>query len=145
MTHPTPSYFCDLVLGTDLIRVARLQKAFSRYGQSFFNRLLTNAELNYCFSDTKKEAVSIYRAAGKIALKEATAKALATGLNGLGWTHGVNWHDIEVLSQQNQAPELKLHGKAKNIALEKHIQTWKISLSHDGEYATATVIGLIHF
>lgn len=144
MKHSTSHGFNDLALGTDLINVDRLKKTFSRYGQTFFGKMLTPLELDYCFRETKKEDVSIRRAAGKIALKEAVSKALGTGLNGLGWGDGVAWHDIEVLSQQNQAPTLQLHGKAKLIATEKQIQTWRISLSHDGDYAIATVIGLIH-
>lgn len=143
--HHTSTGFNDLLLGTDLIEVSRLKEAFSRHGQAFFAKMLTQEEMEYCFTASPKEAVSIYRAAGKIALKEAVSKALGTGLNGLGWKDGVNWHEIEVLAQHQHPPKLKLHGRAQRIADALHVRTWRLSLSHDGGYAIGTVVGLIHY
>src|SRR5262249_39990631 len=96
MSHT--SAFTDLLLGTDLVHVPRLRAAFSRHGRLFFARLLTPAELAYCFSAGKKEAAAIRHAAGRLALKEAVSKALGTGLNGLGWSQGVGWQEIEMVS-----------------------------------------------
>ena len=83
------------------------------------------------------------RAAGRIALKEAVSKALGVGVNGLGWSNGLSWREVEVVAEVRQAPTLLLHGRAKQIANERHIRAWRTSLSHDGDYAMATVIGLI--
>jgi holo-[acyl-carrier protein] synthase len=142
MSH-TLAGITDLRLGTDLVYIPRLQTALSRYGQLFFARLLTSAELAYCFSADKRESISIRRAAGRIALKEAVSKALGTGLNGLGWSQGIYWQNIELQARERQAPALILHGKAKQIAEQAGICDWRVSLSHDGDYATATAIGLI--
>lgn len=140
MSTPAPS-LNQLVLGTDLIYVPRLQTAYARYGRGFLSKLLTEAELAHCFSAANKPLPIIRRAAGKIAVKEAVSKALGTGIQGLGWAQGVPWHSIEVVAQNQQAPRLLLHGKAQQAAQNLGLREWRISLSHDGDYATATAIG----
>lgn len=140
-SHPSP--ISDLRLGNDLIEVSRLRKAYARFGQAFFAKMLTPEELRYCFCEPTREVVFLRRAAGKIALKEAVSKALGTGLNGLGWGEGVSWHEMQILSPSKQPPELELTGHAQRVANELNIRTWRLSLSHDGDYAMATVIGLI--
>jgi holo-[acyl-carrier protein] synthase len=144
MASPSSSFsFNDLLLGTDLVEVSRLKKAFSCYGQVFFAKMLTPLEMEHCFTAATKESVSIQRAAGRIAVKEAVSKALGSGLNGLGWGKGVDWREIEVVSGHQQPPRLKLHAGAQALAEEMQVRDWRISLSHDGQYAIATVIGLI--
>ncbi len=155
-----------LCLGTDLVYVPRLEKSLTRFGQAFFARLLTPAELAYCFGEAEtvaqihsgnEDPLALYatssrhtqaltrrnlqRVAARIAVKEAVAKALGTGLNGLGWGQGVSWQEIETLSQPQQAPQLQLYGRAKARADAAGIHRWLLSFSHDGDYATATVIG----
>ena len=90
-----------------------------------------------------REPQLVRRAAGRIALKEAVAKALGIGINGLGWTKGAPWKAIEVVGQSQSPPGLCLHGRALETATNLGIQAWRCSLSHDGDYAMATAIGLI--
>jgi holo-[acyl-carrier protein] synthase len=85
----------------------------------------------------------VKRAAGKIAVKEAVSKALGMGINGLGWAQGAAWKDIEVISQSQSPPGLVLHGRALKASDRLGLRSWRLSLSHDGDYATATVIGLL--
>ena len=127
-------------IGNDLVYIPRLRKAQKRYGEAFFLKLLTSAEWAYCKSGGEKRCLT--RVAGRLAVKEAVAKALGCGLNGLGWGRGVDWREVEVISGNRMPPELKLHGKAVHQADALSIQAWHISLSHDGDYALATVLGL---
>jgi holo-[acyl-carrier protein] synthase len=90
-----------------------------------------------------RESVFIQKAAGRIAVKEAVSKALGCGVNGLGWRQGVQWRDIEVVSQKQSPPELLLRGRALDASTRLGVRTWRLSLSHDGDYALATVVGLI--
>lgn len=131
----------DLKLGTDLVFVPRLAASYQRYGDAFFQKLLTETEIIYCHAAGSE--VFLRRAAGKIALKEAVSKALGVGLNGLGWAQGANWKEIETLAARHQPPSLKLHGRTLAIAQQNGISDWRLSLSHDGEYAMATVVGLV--
>lgn len=134
----------NLVLGTDLVHVPRLRVSYQRYGEAFFNKLLTPAEWAYCQGvGPLREPQLIRRAAGRIALKEAVAKALGIGINGLGWTQGAQWKDIEVVGQSQSPPGLCLHGRALETSTNLGIGAWRCSLSHDGDYALATAIGLI--
>lgn len=140
---PEPSDPPLFHLGTDLVFVPRLAKAYQHYGLSFFQKLLTADELAYCQgSGVFRETLFLRRAAGRIAVKEATSKALGTGLNGLGWHQGVQWREIETLSKSQSPPTLLLRGRALEISNRLGIRVWRLSLSHDGEYALATVAGL---
>jgi holo-[acyl-carrier protein] synthase len=134
------SPFHNLLPGTDLVYVPRLAKPYARFGTKFFDRLLSPAELAYCNCNERQ---FLKRAAGRIAVKEATSKALGTGLNGLGWHQGVDWLEIEVIGQSQSPPGLALSGRALEVANGLKVRAWRVSLSHDGDYAMATVIGLI--
>lgn len=129
-------HILDIRTGTDIVYIPRLEAAYQRFGDAFFKRVLTPSELAYCKNNFNKIS-------GRIAVKEAVAKALGTGIRGLGWAAGAPWQDIEVQSENNAVPTLTLHGRALEYAQEQGIADWRISLSHDGEYATATVLGLI--
>ena len=65
-------------------------------------------------------------------------KALGTG------TIGINWHDIEVVSNETGAPIIQLYGKAYDKAQENGIKEFAISISHCKEYAVAFVIGNVN-
>lgn len=134
----------DLVLGTDLVFVPRLTERYRRHGDVFFRKILTESELAYCKgSDPVRETLFVKRAAGKIAVKEAVSKALGIGINGLGWAQGAAWREIEVTAQSQSPPGLMLTGRALDASDRLGIRSWRLSLSHDGDYATATVIGLL--
>jgi holo-[acyl-carrier protein] synthase len=138
------------VLGTDLVYVPRVITAWSRFGTRFLEKLLTPEEIDYCIgknpvmpssASRKKVWVSAQKLSARIAAKEAATKALSTGLNGLSWGKGVDWKEIIVKSQDKAAPALCLAGKAQALAQSKSLLSWCVSLSHDGEYTVATVIG----
>lgn len=67
------------------------------------------------------------------AAKEAFGKALGTGIRGFSLC------EAEVLHKENGAPYLFLSGKAKAASDKIHAE-FSLSLSHDGDYATAFVI-----
>ncbi|HEY9687654.1 MAG TPA: holo-ACP synthase [Coleofasciculaceae cyanobacterium] len=132
----------NLLLGTDLVFLPRLERTFRRHGDAFFRKLLTPEELAYCREGGRLPHF-FQRAGGRIAAKEAVSKALGTGLNGLGWGQGVDWAEIEVISQSKRPPEIRLNGRALEFSSGLGVQQWRISLTHDGDYAMATVLGII--
>lgn len=137
--------FSDLRVGTDLVYIPRLHRSYARLGLRFLQRLLTPQELAYCQGQGSafRESFFLKRAAARIAAKEAVAKALGSGLNGLGWGQGIHWHEVEVIASKQSPPELVLSGRALQYASQLNIECWRFSLSHDGDYALATVTGLI--
>lgn len=115
-------------IGVDLIDTQRIAEIINRYGDRFLARVYTPQELIYC----NGRATSL---AARWAAKEATAKALGTGIGEIGW------QEIEVVGQHNGRPTLLLHGAAAELAAKLGITEFAVSLSHTEDYAVAFVIG----
>jgi holo-[acyl-carrier protein] synthase len=116
-----------LTTGIDIIEISRVRGVLERYGQRFLDRIFTPAEIAYC----RDRAPNL---AARFAAKEATMKALGTGVRGVGWK------DIEVVRQESGAPSIELHGRAKQRAQRLGVQEVAISLSHSRDYAVASVV-----
>ena len=71
--------------------------------------------------------------AARFAAKEAVAKALRAPGDG-------SWHDVEVLVELDGSPVLTVTGACAQHADRLGVQRWHVSLSHDGDLATAFVI-----
>lgn len=142
------NHFSNLVLGSDLVAIPRVLASYHRFGTRFLSRFLTSAELHACQAglsnpDSPRYATHVMtKVAARIAAKEAASKALGVGISGIGWDQGVAWKEIEVLSEPKSPPTLKLSGKAAQVAQRHGIRVWRVSLTHDQDYAMATVIGL---
>jgi holo-[acyl-carrier protein] synthase len=117
--------------GTDLIEIARIQQSIDRFGDRFLARLFTPAEIAYC--QRKKNAAESF--AARFAAKEATAKALGTGIS-----HGVTWLEIEVTREPSGKPGVKLLGRAATRARNLGITRTSLSLTHSRDVALAVVI-----
>ena len=116
-----------ITTGVDIIEIPRIQRVFGEYGQRFLNRIYTAGEIDYC----RGRAPNL---AARFAAKEATMKALGTGVRGVGW------RDIEVVREASGAPGIKLHGRAERRAQRLGLQEISVSLSHSREYAVAVVV-----
>ena len=117
-------------IGIDIIEVERIKRLILRWGSRFEQRVYTPQELTYC-GETQTRYT---RLAARFAAKEATFKALGTGL-----TVGMNWQDVEIRSNDVGKPSLVLHGKVKQYATEIGVVDCFVSLSHAVEYAIAQV------
>ncbi len=118
-----------LATGIDLIEIERIESAIARHGERFLNRIYTEREL----ADCAGRAESL---AARFAAKEAAAKALRTGIG------EINWREVEIKRAENGAPELHLHGKAKELARNIGVGIWSVSLSHSQSHAIAMVTGI---
>lgn len=118
-------------LGTDLARVERFRRFILEGKSALLARLFTDGERQYA----QAKADPAPHLAARFAAKEAGMKAF-----GLGWRDGLSWHDFEVVPDRLGRPELVLHGRAAQLALERCITVTHLSYSHDGDYAVATVI-----
>jgi len=121
-----------LGLGTDMIEIARIEHSLARFGDAFLRRIYTAAEIAYCQQKKKTAAESF---AARFAAKEATAKALGTGIS-----LGVAWTEIEVVRLPGRRPTLHLSGRAAAIAERLGIRHLSVSLSHIRELAIAVVV-----
>ena len=120
-----------LGIGIDLVEIVRIKRAIERWGARFEKRIFTVQEIDYC-SQTE---IGFQRFAARFAAKEATLKALGTGLVG-----DMRWHDVEVMSYSSGQPHLQLSGSVANCANQMGVSHMLLSLSHTENYAIANVI-----
>lgn len=118
-------------VGTDICSVERIAKAYERFGKRFLMKIFTEREITYILSAPLH---TVTRIAGRFAAKEAAAKALGTG-----W-YGLAWKEIELIRQPSGEPSLLLHGRAIEIAKKRGLVNFEVSISHEQQFATATVI-----
>lgn len=120
-----------LGIGSDIVKVSRIEKLVDRYNQRFLQRVFTAAETTYACS----KARPALHLAARFAAKEAFVKALGSGLR-----EGLNWCDIEVVNNELGQPQLKLYNYAQQACHEKLNATTWLSLAHEQEFALAFVV-----
>ena len=116
-----------LSTGVDIIEINRIAAVLERYGDRFLRRIYTPDELEYCRRRPSKLA-------SRFAAKEATMKALGTGVRGVGWK------DIEVVRAPSGAPSIRLHGRAKFRAERLGVVEISVSMSDSQDNAVAFVV-----
>ena len=104
------------------------------HGDRFLQRCFVETEIAYA---QVAPAARGERIAARFAAKEAVLKALGTGLR-----DGIDWKDITITRNELGAPGVSLAGRAAEIAGEHGICGWRISLSHAGGFAMASVLAL---
>jgi holo-[acyl-carrier protein] synthase len=118
-------------IGIDIIEVRRVREVISRTPR-FVERVYTERERAYCDS---RGAVAAQHYAARFAAKEAALKALQTG-----WTGGIAWQDIEVVSRDSGAPMLLFRGRVLELYEQSGARAAHLSISHTSEHAIAQVI-----
>lgn len=116
-----------LKTGVDLIEIDRIRATLDRYGERFLKRIFTEAEIVECAGRAESLAT-------RFAAKEATTKALGTGIG------PVRWREVETLRKKSGEPYLVLHGRAEQIARYLGLTNWAVSFSHSKGTAIAVVI-----
>ncbi|MBQ7901156.1 MAG: holo-ACP synthase [Clostridia bacterium] len=113
-------------VGIDIVQISRIQKAMQN--PNFADKILTCAEKNQGTHN------NIQSTAASFAAKEAFSKALGTGMRGFGF------EDISVLHDGLGKPYLQFSPIVESMLRAKGVQSCRLSLSHEKEYAIATVI-----
>lgn len=116
-------------IGIDIVKIKRMQDADKKWGRSFFEKFLTENEINYCFS--KKEpypSVSV-----RFAAKEALIKAISSEIH-------VNMKDVEIVMNEKGRPSLAVRGELDKFLKKKQIRHCHLSLSHEREFGVACVV-----
>ena len=115
-------------IGVDLAAIPRVREIVKRWDERFLRRVFTEGEIAYC----RRRRDPVPHLAARFAAKEATLKALGTGLR-----MGVSWREMEVRRERGQAPTMVLSGRCLDIAVAKGGRRVLLSLTHDGDYALA--------
>jgi holo-[acyl-carrier protein] synthase len=112
----------------DLVTIPRMRAVIARWDERFLRRVFTEGEIAYC----RGQRDPVPHFAVRFAAKEAAMKALGTGLR-----LGVRWRELEVRRERGHAPRLVLHGRSREIGLQRGGRQMLLSLTHDGDYALA--------
>lgn len=115
-----------MYIGTDIVKISRFERLVQN---KIPDKIFTKSEAEYISS--KKNAAQT--AAGIFAVKEALLKCFGTGL-------GLPLCDICVAHKKSGKPYALFTGNAKAYANALGVTNIDISISHDGEYATAYAI-----
>jgi holo-[acyl-carrier protein] synthase len=121
-------------VGIDLVRVEDVRRSMATFGEAYLRRLFTADELAYARAPGASADVTAERLAARFAAKEATRKALRLDEAGVGYG------SIEVVRAPSGACSLALHREAREAARRGRLGELSLSMSHEGEYATAVVI-----
>ena len=119
-------------VGTDIVKNSRIKKLIKN--KKFINRIFTSSEIK----DSKKIKHKILFFSKRFAAKEAFTKSLGTG-----FTHNINFKDINISNKKSGKPYLTLSNNLKVILKRKlKLRKFKIflSLSDEREYSVAYVI-----
>ena len=118
-------------VGTDVVEIARIQKALERFGEKFAKRVLCEPEL----ARYHRHKLPANYLAKRFAAKEAFTKALGTGIKS-----PANWHGVWVVNLASGKPELHFSAPLKKLMEQKGVTRAHVSLSDEKGVAFATVI-----
>jgi holo-[acyl-carrier protein] synthase len=119
-------------VGIDLVQVSRIAERFERT-PTLFERIFTEGELEVLGRGDSSEA-RVRSLAGRFAAKEAIMKSLGVGLG------EVDFHDLVVVGGRGSAPSVELAGRAAARAADLEVVAVALSISHDGDFATAVAV-----
>ena len=116
-------------VGIDIVEIQRIKETYSRYGERFARKILSNSELRDFYKNKNK----ISFLAKRFAAKEAVGKALGVGIK-----NGSILKNIEIKNDLNGKPFININNiKKLNMTEKKEIH---ISLSDEKKYAVANAL-----
>lgn len=121
-------------LGTDIVNINRIKKIYSKYGNQFLNKILTE------FEKKSEKKLSRFKNVSTIAKRFAAKEAISKAI-GYGFSNGIHFKDIEIYNDESGKPYANLNGKAKTI-VNKISKKYNIflTLSDDKPWAVATAL-----
>ena len=120
-----------IVVGTDILKIERIDEVVARLGDRFVARILTPHECE----EYRQSAQGNRLLAKRFAAKEAVAKALGTGIG-----RGVSWQDIQISHDENGAPLVRLAGGAMQAAEARGGARIELSLADELDYVVAFAV-----
>lgn len=118
-------------IGTDIVSIARIERAMGRHGGRFTEKVLAPAEQGV-FADITKKAAYI---AKRFAAKEAFFKAF-----GQPPSQANTWHQLAVMNDGAGRPQMQFGAPLAEMLRAQGIARWHVSLSDEHEFAIAYVI-----
>jgi len=122
-------------IGSDLVEIARFERMLARHGARLVDRLLGPEERAAWDDSDRSPAMQAAWLAKRFAVKEATAKALGTGIRG-----DVILRDIQTVHDELGRPALALSGGARRRFEAVGANHAWLSVSDERTHAMAMVL-----
>jgi len=90
-------------IGSDIVSIDHVGNCYKKQSWAFVHRVLGKLELDYFAQISDNRAMSVSYLARRFAAKEATLKALGTGI-----TPEMDLRDVQILNDSNGKPELHI-------------------------------------
>ena len=88
-------------IGSDIVSIDHVGNCYKKQSWAFVHRILGKDELDYFAQISDNRAMSVSYLARRFAAKEATLKAMGTGI-----TPELDLRDVQILNDFNGKPEL---------------------------------------
>ncbi|MDP3843284.1 MAG: holo-ACP synthase [Oxalobacteraceae bacterium] len=122
-------------IGTDIIRIQRIEAALERNGERFAEKILGPLELEkYHRRQQQVAARGIRFLATRFAAKEAFSKAV-----GLGMRMPMSWRAMQTVNAPSGKPIVVTSGALKDFMDRNRLQA-QVSITDETDYAVAFVI-----
>ncbi len=119
-------------IGTDIIRIARIEAALARNGERFAQKILGPEELEKYRQ--RSAQVAVRYVATRFAAKEAFSKAI-----GMGMRMPMTWRAVQILNAPSGKPQAVASGALKDY-MTLHGLHAQVSITDEAEYAVAFVL-----
>lgn len=116
-------------IGVDAVDVERFRTSLART-PSMRERLFTTEELEYVAAKVDP----VPSLAARFAAREAVMKAMGLGLGAFGF------HEVWVTRAASGEPALRITGRALELAVDRGITKWHLSITHTALVAIAQVV-----
>jgi holo-[acyl-carrier protein] synthase len=116
-------------IGIDAVDIERFRRSLART-PSMQQRIFTDSELAY----VAPKADPVPSLAARFASREAVMKAMGLGLGAFGF------HEVWVDHRESGEPRLNVTGRAAQLADERGIESWHLSITHTDQVAIAYVV-----
>jgi holo-[acyl-carrier protein] synthase len=122
-------------IGTDILKISRIEAVLSRHGDRFAARILGPEEMEkYQRRKQKVEARGLRFLATRFAAKEAFSKAI-----GLGMRMPMTWRAVQFLNAPSGKPIVITSGSLYEFMQAKGLSA-QVSLTDEAEYVVAFVV-----
>lgn len=122
-------------IGTDILRIDRIEAALARHGDRFAEKILGEQEMEkYLRRKAKVEARGIRFLATRFAAKEAFSKAI-----GLGMRMPMTWRAMQTLNAPSGKPIVVVSGALKEFMEKEDLQA-HVSITDESDNVVAFVI-----
>jgi holo-[acyl-carrier protein] synthase len=118
-------------IGTDILKIERIERIYERHGERFVSHLLMPEELEHF----RRQSRAVRFLAMRFAAKEAIVKAMGTG-----FAHGMWLRDAGVVPNSWGRPEVVWSERGRELCAKLGIGDGHVTLSDESGFVIAVAV-----